>query len=106
MSDRHSTCDDWLDGGYYGECPCLQNDHEGEPLGCRLKLWHHGWGFYGSPIDYDKDAVVEAPDTCPYAPILKLLAEAKEVEDVGVGPPAYHHDDKSAWQEVTFWIRR
>jgi len=101
MSDRHSTCDDWLDGGYYGECPCLQNDHEGEPLGCRLKLWHHGWGFYGSPIDYDKDAVVEAPDTCPYAPIPKLLAESKEIYGLEVLHLIGKDDER-----VTFWIRR
>ena len=41
------------------------------------------------------------PGVCPVAPILKLLAEAKEIYPPSIGP-AYQRD----MQKVTFWIRR
>ena len=78
-----SVCDEgWIeDKFHHEECPALDFMYEGlcatdenkdgrwEPhckMGVFCSCEHHG----------DK-----LPDACPYAPILKLLAEAKEVEE-------------------------
>ena len=39
---------------------------------------------------------------CPYAPILKLLAEAKEMDHLRLSRAVSDTD----WEMVTFWIRR
>ena len=59
-------------------------------------------------------AEFQCPDTCPYAPILKLLAEAKEViplKDVQgasykEGNVLVRRDANTDVEQVTFWIRR
>jgi hypothetical protein len=43
--------------------------------------------------------------TCPYAPILKLLAEAEEMDKFHIWEPLIF-DDGIPWQKVSFWIRR
>jgi len=42
-------------------------------------------------------------DDCPYAPILKLLAEAKEVVEVGKN---FRNTDGVKEEGMWFWIRR
>jgi hypothetical protein len=42
------------------------------------------------------------PDPCSYAPILKLLAEAREVGDIKSNQRAFPDD---RW-DISFWIRR
>ena len=46
------------------------------------------------------------PDTCPYAPILKLLASAKEVGEPEVVFWEPGEQGANDVFEVTFWIRR
>jgi hypothetical protein len=51
----------------------------------------------------------DLPDTCPYAPILKLLAEATDIDNLKVEqhvPQSYGDPVSDKWSVVTFWIRR
>ena len=70
------------------DCPCNYLEDEGLAIGdC---LMEGGKTF--TEVEHD----------CPYAPILKLLAEAKEVDALEI------EDDEShkGLEQVTFWIRR
>ena len=74
---------------------------------CPALKWAETEYFYCDLVNISHtDRVEDLPDTCPYAPILKLLAEAKEVDDFNIGSKMYHQDDNSAWRYVSFWIRR
>ena len=79
-----------------GYCPCLSETW----MECQLGV-----------LPDNLDALL--PDEiiiCPYAPILKLLAEAKEVK----GPndksamryKTIHGDTMEEWESYTFWVRR
>ena len=74
-------------------CPALVLDRH---WNCRMGLWVDGDGN-------------DWPDTCQFAPILKLLAESERIEDLKVT----EHEPESAgdiryknWSIVEFWIRR
>ena len=105
-----SVCDEgWTeDKFHHEECPALDFMYEGlcatdenkdgrwEPhckMGVFCSCEHHG----------DK-----LPDACPYAPILKLLAEAKEVGPLMIVSDLLDTTPRSSYgkERVTFWIRR
>ena len=82
-----SECDE---GWTYQEptiCPAYKYDHCGLGMGC----------------EYEGDQPWE-PDTCPYAPILKLLAEAKEVDHLYINKSPDQLG--KGGERVSFWIRR
>ena len=65
--------------------------------------------WVGDTIDNNCDEDCPDFNGCPYAPILKLLAEAKEVtedEKYVIRTNLAKDIDGSPWQKVTFWIRR
>jgi len=104
-----SICDEGWDSypkriGEKQFCPAAIKvfDEVDSICGCGLFVWHE-W----QPLPW-KDK--KPPDTCPYAPILKLLAGAKEVK----GPndksamryKTIHGDTMEEWESYTFWVRR
>ena len=64
--------------------------------GCGLFVWHE-W----QPLPW-KDK--KLPDTCPYAPILKKLAEAKEVKSGNDTDVADLMNPD--WERFEFWIKK
>ncbi len=76
------------------------------------KAYAHGYSYLkptrreGTPPPF--------PDTCPYAPILKLLMEAVEVSSEEkmkttkhvFGEMAIQDLKAKGWERVEFWIRR
>ena len=74
-----------------GFCPAIQ-----KVRGFRV---HCGMGIF-----YEEQPLggLIYPDTCPYAPILKLLAEAKEVGPINVK----HDKDRGDIRYLNFWVRR
>jgi len=70
------------------ECPCNYQEDEALTVGyCTME-----GGQTLTDVEHD----------CPYAPILKLLASAKEVKDLYV----YAGDGSTDFVQVEFWIRR
>jgi len=103
-----SICDEGWDSypkriGEKQFCPAAIKvfDEVDSICGCGLFVWHE-W----QPLPW-KDK--KPPDTCPYAPILKLLAEATDIDDLKVEqhiPQSYGDPVSDKWSVVTFWMRR
>jgi len=107
-----SACDEGWGGDESDEydderyCPCAYRyGGEGRAVGCRLKVWHE-WlkGISESRTP---------PDYCSYAPILKLLVEAKEILKTEIAPITDEYFDRGMIRrypieplEVKFWVRR
>jgi hypothetical protein len=87
-----SECDDdvleWT-------CPCLLvNASQMNVFAVSICM---GWNQDGSPG--------ETVENCPYAPILKLLAEAEEVSHFSIDEKL-DEIEGGGWEVVEFWIRR
>ena len=82
-----SVCinDEWSEA----HCPCLCIARDTPDAYCSMRVFRIN---------------EELPDTCLYAPILKVLVEADEVGDYKFMP----HDprDPDDWDLFEFWIRR
>ena len=85
-----SVCDDYeFWGPGYEECRAFK---EQEIYPCKMD-------FIGKRCD---DGL---PDTCPYAPILKIMAEAEEVSHFSIDEKL-DEIEGGGWEVVEFWIRR
>jgi len=91
-----------LDGfGEMKECPCFDT-----------YAWNEtSWYVCNLNAFVQRKQSEGLPDTCPYAPILKLLAEAVEIKEFETWEGLMRLDENGndlneGWQKVEFWIRR
>ena len=98
-----SICDEgWPERKLGESCPCLDwAGYDRAERYCTFGLWAEESKDW--QIDMTQ-VLKKPPNNCPFAPILKLLASAKEVKsdlDMGVGDMM-----NPDWERVEFWTRR
>jgi len=64
-----------------------------------------------APLSVVMNEEFVGPESCPLPPILKILAEAVEIDDVEISELGarlrhWNGQDHRGWQKVEFWMRR